>query len=163
METGERNRGCTNAWRMPCPAAHHGGSSLHSPLPFCYRLLSDLDNVDWADSIKEMQRNWIGRSEGATIRFALAPGEGSTVPAGERRWAGVWLILFWLLSACRLAATASAFPAGCYRLLTGCLPCCCCCCCRRPAGGVHHTARHAVWRNLHGGCARAPAAGAASV
>lgn len=27
------------------------------------RLLSDLDSVDWADSIKEMQRNWIGRSE----------------------------------------------------------------------------------------------------
>lgn len=27
------------------------------------RLLSDLDNVDWMDSIKEMQRNWIGRSE----------------------------------------------------------------------------------------------------
>ena len=27
------------------------------------RLLHDLDNVDWVDSIKEMQRNWIGRSE----------------------------------------------------------------------------------------------------
>src|SRR4051812_20243558 len=27
------------------------------------RLLDDLDGLDWADSIKEMQRNWIGRSE----------------------------------------------------------------------------------------------------
>ncbi|KAL4430746.1 hypothetical protein ABPG75_006002 [Micractinium tetrahymenae] len=45
------------------------------------RLLSDLDGLDWADSIKEMQRNWIGRSEGASIRFRVAPGEGATVAA----------------------------------------------------------------------------------
>ncbi|KAI3433717.1 hypothetical protein D9Q98_003525 [Chlorella vulgaris] len=45
------------------------------------RLLHDLNELDWADSIKEMQRNWIGRSEGATIRFSVAPGEGSTAPA----------------------------------------------------------------------------------
>jgi hypothetical protein len=51
------------------------------PLPLC-RLLHDLNELDWADSIKEMQRNWIGRSEGATIRFSVAPGEGSTAPAG---------------------------------------------------------------------------------
>ncbi|EFN59055.1 hypothetical protein CHLNCDRAFT_55974 [Chlorella variabilis] len=36
------------------------------------RLLQDLEGLDWADSIKEMQRNWIGRSEGATIRFGVA-------------------------------------------------------------------------------------------
>lgn len=28
-----------------------------------FRLLEDLDDLDWADSIKDMQRNWIGRSE----------------------------------------------------------------------------------------------------
>ncbi|MDW3219394.1 MAG: leucine--tRNA ligase [Acidimicrobiales bacterium] len=33
------------------------------------RLLDDLDLLDWTDSIKTMQRNWIGRSEGALIRF----------------------------------------------------------------------------------------------
>jgi leucyl-tRNA synthetase len=33
------------------------------------RLLEDLDELDWPESIKEMQRNWIGRSVGATIRF----------------------------------------------------------------------------------------------
>ncbi|MCW2684145.1 MAG: leuS, partial [Blastococcus sp.] len=33
------------------------------------RLLSDLDRLDWSDSLKQMQRNWIGRSTGAKIRF----------------------------------------------------------------------------------------------
>jgi leucyl-tRNA synthetase len=39
----------------------------------CYgdRLLSDLENVDWPEAIKEMQRNWIGRSEGAEVDFLV--------------------------------------------------------------------------------------------
>lgn len=36
------------------------------------RLLYGLDNVDWTDSLKEIQRNWIGRSEGAEINFKVS-------------------------------------------------------------------------------------------
>ncbi len=35
------------------------------------RLLSDLDQLDWSDSIKEIQRNWIGKSQGASVSFQL--------------------------------------------------------------------------------------------
>jgi leucyl-tRNA synthetase len=35
------------------------------------RLLNDLDTLDWSDSIKSMQSNWIGRSEGASVQFKL--------------------------------------------------------------------------------------------
>jgi len=38
------------------------------------RLLDDLDALDWTDAIKTMQRNWIGRSDGATVHFPAAAG-----------------------------------------------------------------------------------------
>jgi leucyl-tRNA synthetase len=38
---------------------------------FADRLIEDLDGLDWTDSLKTMQRNWIGRSEGADIRFPV--------------------------------------------------------------------------------------------
>jgi leucyl-tRNA synthetase len=43
------------------------------------RLLDDLDELDWSDSIKLMQRNWIGRSTGATISFPVEGHEGLDV------------------------------------------------------------------------------------
>ena len=38
---------------------------------FADALIDDLDSIDWPDKIKEMQRNWIGRSVGAHINFAI--------------------------------------------------------------------------------------------
>lgn len=41
------------------------------------RLLEDLDLLDWPESLKDMQRNWIGRSEGAEITFNIEGHEGT--------------------------------------------------------------------------------------
>ena len=38
---------------------------------YAERLLADLEGLDWPESIKEMQRNWIGKSEGAEVDFML--------------------------------------------------------------------------------------------
>ena len=38
---------------------------------YAEKLLADLDTIDWSDSLKEMQRNWIGRSEGAFVDFQV--------------------------------------------------------------------------------------------
>ena len=43
------------------------------------RLLQGLETVDFSESMKEMQRNWIGRSEGAEISFQIVKGESSNV------------------------------------------------------------------------------------
>jgi len=43
---------------------------------YSQRLLDGLDTVEWTDSLKEQQRNWIGRSVGALVKFPLAKGEG---------------------------------------------------------------------------------------
>ncbi len=39
---------------------------------YAEKLLADLNSIDWSESLKEMQRNWIGRSEGAEVDFAVA-------------------------------------------------------------------------------------------
>lgn len=41
---------------------------------YAQRLLDGLDTIDWTESLKESQRNWIGRSEGSSLRFKLVPG-----------------------------------------------------------------------------------------
>jgi leucyl-tRNA synthetase len=40
------------------------------------RLLEDLDQLDWPESVKLMQRNWIGRSTGAEVNFTIADNDG---------------------------------------------------------------------------------------
>ena len=42
---------------------------------YAERLLQGLDSIDWSESIKESQKNWIGKSVGASINFALAESE----------------------------------------------------------------------------------------
>ncbi|MBP3726488.1 MAG: leucine--tRNA ligase [Bacteroidaceae bacterium] len=46
---------------------------------YAQRLLDGLDTVDWTESLKETQRNWIGRSEGAEITFHVADSDKSFV------------------------------------------------------------------------------------
>jgi leucyl-tRNA synthetase len=47
-------------------------------------LLEGLDDVDWPNSTKEMQRNWIGRSEGAEIDFSVVGGASAAASSGIR-------------------------------------------------------------------------------
>jgi len=51
---------------------------------YAERLLMDLDKVDWPEHIKEMQRNWIGKSEGAEITFVI-DGIGETMTVFSTR------------------------------------------------------------------------------
>lgn len=50
---------------------------------YAERLLKGLDEIDFSDSMKDIQRNWIGRSEGAMIQFNLSPN-----PSQKERGAG---------------------------------------------------------------------------
>jgi leucyl-tRNA synthetase len=49
---------------------------------YAQRLLQDLDTINWSDSLKEMQRNWIGRSEGAEVDFLI---HQPSLPPEDRR------------------------------------------------------------------------------
>ena len=49
---------------------------------YAQRLLDGLDTIDWTDSLKEAQRNWIGRSEGTEMEFKIAP---PTAPKGASK------------------------------------------------------------------------------
>ncbi|MEK6556506.1 MAG: leucine--tRNA ligase, partial [Bdellovibrionota bacterium] len=50
---------------------------------YAERLLTDLDLIDWPEATKEAQRNWIGKSEGADIRFSVAGTPATDQPADQ--------------------------------------------------------------------------------
>ncbi|MDZ4864346.1 MAG: leucine--tRNA ligase [Gemmatimonadota bacterium] len=62
---------------------------------YCDRLLANLDTLDWSDTTRTAQRNWLGRSEGAEILFAVAGGRtvgasaASTAQPPNRPIAGI--------------------------------------------------------------------------
>jgi len=62
---GKSERGCFPVIRLPMR------QWILRITAYAERLLNDLDLVDFPDSIKEMQRNWIGRSEGAEVEFKI--------------------------------------------------------------------------------------------
>ena len=61
------------------------------------RLLEGLDRLDWTDSLKETQRNWIGRSEGAEMQFALK-GQDTTFTIFTTRADTVFGVTFMVLA-----------------------------------------------------------------
>ena len=56
---------------------------------YAQRLLDGLETIDWTDSLKETQRNWIGRSEGTEVEFKVATPEGDTNEAPSEAVGGV--------------------------------------------------------------------------
>jgi leucyl-tRNA synthetase len=66
VEDGKSERGGHPVVRMPLR------QWMLRITEYAERLLADLETVDWSESIKEMQRNWIGKSEGAEVDFPVA-------------------------------------------------------------------------------------------
>ncbi len=52
---------------------------------YAERLLQDLDTIEWSESLKEMQRNWIGRSEGAEVIFEVVDDGSLNLSPEERK------------------------------------------------------------------------------
>ncbi|MCX8053437.1 MAG: leucine--tRNA ligase [Armatimonadetes bacterium] len=59
------------------------------------RLIDDLDTIDWPESIKSMQRNWIGRSEGAEVVFTSEHGDEIVVytTRPDTLWGATFMVL----------------------------------------------------------------------
>ena len=59
------------------------------------RLIDDLDTIDWPESIKSMQRNWIGRSEGAEVTFKSEAGDDIVVytTRPDTLWGATFMVL----------------------------------------------------------------------
>jgi len=65
---------------------------------YAERLLADLEGIDWPESIKIQQREWIGRSEGAEVRFALDAQASESITVFTTRPDTLWGATFLVLS-----------------------------------------------------------------
>lgn len=65
---------------------------------YAQRLLDGLESIDWSESMKEIQRNWIGRSEGAMVRFKVAEAEGAEVSVFTTRPDTIFGVSFMVLA-----------------------------------------------------------------
>lgn len=65
---------------------------------FSQRLIDDLDGLDWTDSIKEAQRNWIGRSEGASVHFGVEGHADHTIEVFTTRPDTIYGVSFMVLA-----------------------------------------------------------------
>ena len=62
------------------------------------RLLYGLDEIDWPESLKEQQRNWIGRSQGASVKFALEEDESTKIEVFTTRVDTIYGVTFMCLA-----------------------------------------------------------------
>jgi leucyl-tRNA synthetase len=62
------------------------------------RLLEGLEGLDWPDSIKEQQRNWIGKSVGASVRFAVEGAEDAHIEVFTTRLDTIYGVTFMVLA-----------------------------------------------------------------
>jgi len=64
---------------------------------YAWRLLEGLEKLDWTESLKEVQRNWIGRSEGASVNFSIE-GHAGTIEVFTTRPDTLWGATFMVLA-----------------------------------------------------------------
>lgn len=57
---------------------------------YAEQLLADLDGLDWPEQVKTMQRNWIGKSRGMTVRFQVAPDSREGLPESHADFVQVY-------------------------------------------------------------------------
>jgi len=65
---------------------------------FADRLLDDLEKIDWSDALKEQQRNWIGKSKGASVIFKVANNEGDEIEVFTTRPDTIFGVTFMVLA-----------------------------------------------------------------
>ena len=62
------------------------------------RLLDSLNDLEWSESLKESQRNWIGKSEGAEVRFPIVGGDGAKLTVFTTRVDTIYGVTFMVLA-----------------------------------------------------------------